>query len=68
MEESNPLEEPPDMEGEQLVNLVNKAVAAITTRVQSKLFTFSVVLSSPTLPQSHSFNKLLWLNIKMLIP
>ncbi|CAL1526416.1 unnamed protein product [Lymnaea stagnalis] len=35
MEEANPLEEPADMEGEQLVNLVNKAVAAITTRVQN---------------------------------
>ena len=36
MEEANPLVEPTDMEGEQLVTLVNKAVAAITTRVQSK--------------------------------
>uniref|UniRef100_A0A0B7BH04 FATC domain-containing protein n=1 Tax=Arion vulgaris TaxID=1028688 RepID=A0A0B7BH04_9EUPU len=35
MEESNPFEEPPDMEGEQIVTLVNKAVTAITTRVQN---------------------------------
>ncbi|RUS77842.1 hypothetical protein EGW08_014394 [Elysia chlorotica] len=35
MEEANPLVEPTDMEGEQLVTLVNKAVAAITTRVQN---------------------------------
>ncbi|XP_055874365.1 transformation/transcription domain-associated protein-like isoform X5 [Biomphalaria glabrata] len=35
MEETNPTEEPPDMEGEQLVTLVNKAVSAITTRVQN---------------------------------
>ena len=38
MEEANPLVEPTDMEGEQLVTLVNKAVSAITTRVQSKIF------------------------------
>ena len=36
MEELQPGEEPADMEGEQLVTLVNKAVAAITTRVQSE--------------------------------
>ncbi|KAH9524767.1 hypothetical protein Btru_027787 [Bulinus truncatus] len=35
MEETNPTEEPADMEGEQLVTLVNKAVSAITTRVQN---------------------------------
>ncbi|BFZ01386.1 hypothetical protein BsWGS_04423 [Bradybaena similaris] len=35
MEEINPLEEPPDMEGEQILTLVNKAVTAITTRVQN---------------------------------
>ncbi|GFN80649.1 transformation/transcription domain-associated protein [Plakobranchus ocellatus] len=35
MEEASPLVEPTDMEGEQLVTLVNKAVAAITTRVQN---------------------------------
>ncbi|XP_035826346.1 transformation/transcription domain-associated protein isoform X2 [Aplysia californica] len=35
MEELTPTDEPPDMEGEQLVTLVNKAVSAITTRVQN---------------------------------
>lgn len=35
-EEVNPGTEPTDMEGEQLISMVNKAVSAITTRLQSE--------------------------------
>lgn len=34
-EETNPVAEPVDMEGEQLIAMVNKAVSAIMTRLQS---------------------------------
>lgn len=52
MEEINPLEEPPDMEGEQILTLVNKAVTAITTRVQSK---FSIRFDLNTLAKCFHF-------------
>lgn len=35
-EEVQPSTEPADMEGEQLISMVNKAVSAITTRLHSK--------------------------------
>lgn len=35
-EELQPGAEPTDMEGEQLITMVNKAVSAITTRLHSK--------------------------------
>lgn len=37
-EELQPGTEPTDMEGEQLITMVNKAVQAITTRLHSKFY------------------------------
>lgn len=41
-EEVNPGTEPSEMEGEQLITMVNKAVSAITTRLQSKLLALPI--------------------------